>query len=605
MSRHHPIAATLILVWALLGNTAMSQEFAQSKLPQLAASFSRHGTPQPSMTASLMAKAPSDECFAGIGRPHVPINIDGSCPASTVQKVNQSYVWGMTQARGALWFGTGPNMLCQALEAYVGLSYPFRTDSLVCEFTRSSTGGDGRAPKIYRYDLATRAMSDVTPPDSAKTLGLRSAGALGDVVFLAGPAKAPAPGTVTMFAFDARAGTYLGSKTFTEYNDIRKWITLDGVLYAGVQRAGNGRGAILRWRGDCSDLWRFEEVADLSQSPGNIALYEGNRFAISTWNSLQAQKPAVTGLVLGPKIPRGGLTARHFDRRNWRAVFSYDRYEPDPLVALTYQGGDLRYFDGWLYWGSMHLPLLSWGMHQSRLGVDAAPDDADSLLGTWRAATLWRGRRLDSDAPQIELLYGERALPRYDFNSSTGEGSRSFIMTSTGWKPRFGSSGFGQATNLYVWEMAIANGSLFMSTLDLGFLLGTQAAQLPILPALVRNFPFDSYGTSGYGADIWRIDSSALPARLEDASGLGNPVNYGVRTMLPSWDGRRIYAGMANPFNLNPAGGWELRAMTPRRSPGFFCSGSGRVRCRRNARASIVRSLERRRPVQPECRPIS
>ncbi len=38
--------------------------------------------------------------------------------------------------------------------------------------------------------------------------------------------------------------------------------------------------------------------------------------------------------------------------------------------------------------------------------------------------------------------------------------------------------------------------------------------------------------------------------------GLGNKFNWGARHLLS--DGEYLWLGTANPFNLNPNGGWEL-----------------------------------------------
>lgn len=67
----------------------------------------------------------------------------------------------------------------------------------------------------------------------------------------------------------------------------------------------------------------------------------------------------------------------------------------------------------------------------------------------------------------------------------------------------------------------------------------------------------------GYGADLWRFVDPEKPARPEDTGGAGNYLNYGIRTMLTSSDGRTVYIGTANPMNLEEKGGWELRRLTP------------------------------------------
>ena len=54
------------------------------------------------------------------------------------------------------------------------------------------------------------------------------------------------------------------------------------------------------------------------------------------------------------------------------------------------------------------------------------------------------------------------------------------------------------------------------------------------------------------------MSSSDSPAVNENYSGLGDRYNYGIRILYPLEDGSGLIAGMANPFNLAPGGGWEL-----------------------------------------------
>jgi hypothetical protein len=130
-------------------------------------------------------------------------------------------------------------------------------------------------------------------------------------------------------------------------------------------------------------------------------------------------------------------------------------------------------------------------------------------------------------------LYGESELPAV-------VAPKTFETKSTGWTPLYGPSGFGNPSNEYTWQMAIFNGRLYIGTFDAAALQG---------------------GTEQYGADLWRIDSSDSPAVNEDSTGLGDRYNYGIRILQPLEDGRGLVAGMANPFNLAPGGGWELRLL--------------------------------------------
>ena len=63
---------------------------------------------------TLLAKALPDECFAGVGVNYpAPLSlVPFTCPANSVPKTNQTYVWGLTRNGNSLWVGTGANVMC-------------------------------------------------------------------------------------------------------------------------------------------------------------------------------------------------------------------------------------------------------------------------------------------------------------------------------------------------------------------------------------------------------------------------------------------------------------------------------------------------------------
>jgi PKD repeat protein len=105
-------------------------------------------------------------------------------------------------------------------------------------------------------------------------------------------------------------------------------------------------------------------------------------------------------------------------------------------------------------------------------------------------------------------------------------------------------SGFGNPLNLYAWSMEEYHGTLYLGTFDIGSLgqyLGEMSTN--ISPYISNQ---DLATTAGYlgGADMWKSNdgTSWVPV---DLNGLGNPNNYGLRTMLASPEG--FYVGTANP----------------------------------------------------------
>jgi hypothetical protein len=476
----------------------------------------------------LLAKAAPDECYDGIGNPYPP----GPPCAQGRPKVNQAYVWGLAKDGRQLWFGTAPNVHCLVMGLYLGQTAPVETSSYVCEFGASPYApplpdfiGDWRPPHIYLHDLASGALVEKTPADPrvGLTVGLRSAGTHGGVVFLAGPAFT---GGINLFAFRTDTGDYLGSSNLPSSN-IRKWLVWDDVLYTA---AGT---KVLRWRGGVADPFRFDEVGVITGDGVELAVHEGRLF-VSTW------PPGVSSLFMSPLIPAGGLTTAHAG--GWSKVWDAASYEPDPVTASTYGGGALHSYGGWLYFGTMHVPFVAAAAHFAAYGTPSDPAQLlAAYLGTHRAIAIFRGRDF-ATAPSVELLYGEAQLQAYDAVA----GWRS-MANGTG-PPRFGPSGFGNFFNNYTWTMDAWDGDLYVGTMDWSYLAGDQLGLPP--------------GVLPYGADLYRFDGTADPAVAVSTDGLGNYANYGIRTMLAD---DALYLGTANPMNLMtdladqlPEGGWEL-----------------------------------------------
>lgn len=480
----------------------------------------------------LLAKASPDECFAGVGQPYP----QGPPCATGQPKVNQAYVWGLARTGRELWMGTAPNVHCLVLGAYLGQTDPVETTSYVCEFGESPYApplpdavGDWRPARLQVFDLGSGVLTDVTPSDPRLlvTIGIRSAGATDDVVFLGGPSFT---GGINVFAFDARTRAYLGS-TNLPYANIRKWRSVGGVLYTA---AGS---RVLRWNGDLADPFRFEEVGVFAGDGVEIADHEGRLF-VHTW------PPGLMSIWMSPVVPPGGLTAA--DANAWMKVWDCSAYEPDAVTAGTYGGGGIASFDGWLYFGTMHVPMLATIAHFAAYGQSSDPLELlAAVANTQRAIAIFRGRGFGSGTPEIQLLYGADTLPAYD----PVDGWRD-LPTGSG-PPLYGPSGFGNPFNNYTWTLQSHDDGLYVGTMDWSYL----AADLLGLP-----------GLPGNGADLHWFASSSDPARALSTDGLGNVSNYGIRTMVSS-EGS-LFLGTANPMNLLtdltdnlPEGGWELRRL--------------------------------------------
>jgi len=528
-----------------------------------------------------MSKAAPDECFYGIGdgdNYFDPTGIDiEACLLDEGQpKVNQAYVWGLAKAEETLWFGTAANVHCLVMGGYLGSTSPVLTDSYVCEFGDSDFSpplpasiGDARPTRIYTYNTETEVLEDKTPLDplALQALGIRSAGALDDVVLLGGPGA----GGVILFAYNSETGAYLGSHVLEDADNIRKWLVVNGILYTAIGTSEGGE--VLRWTGDSGDPFQFETVGLLDTEGAELAYHEGRIF-VSTWPSLGE---GVAGLWMSPTVPGGGLTSSHAE--SWEKVWEVTDYEPDPVTAATYGGGALASFDGYLYWGTMHVPMMSTLAHFYVYGPPGSPEEALlAFMGTYRAITIFRGQDFASD-PDVDLVYGMPQLPVY----VPGPGWMLMDNNMGGSWPISGPSGFGNPFNNYTWTMDVFDDQLFVGTMDWSYLiLGEWLEEFP--PELPfdceSSFPpevcavveggYDIFVSlfepqDFYGADLFRFPTSGFPAIPESLDGVVNYSSYGIRTMIADDANHALYLGMANPMNLltdpfddKPEGGWEL-----------------------------------------------
>jgi hypothetical protein len=534
----------------------------------------------------LLSETQPDECFFGVGNPantynpFLYLNTSTCTNAGGALKKNQAYVWGMAKSGPDLWFGTMSNTHCLVIGGYLGSTTPVLNDSYVCEFGDNQFSsqlpdiiGDWRPPRIFVYHTDTSTLEEkntfnCTTPDSTKstvdslvgplpppcmmsTLGLRSGGSLGDIVFLGGPSLSFAGG-VNLFAYNASTGAYLGTTTIS-YSNIRKWLTVDGVLYTAVG-GGATDGAVLKWVGTPEAPFTggtngFEVVGTLDSSGAELTLHDGRIF-VSTWpgGGELAGSGSLASIFRSPLVPAGGLPA---STAPWQKVWSADDYEPDPVTAATYGGGALASFGGYLYWGTMNVPMLSTVAHIFAYGEPTTDEEGlQSFLGPFRPISIFRGQNLGTPSQVVQLLYGLNEMPVY----SAGEW---ILMPNNmgGATPLYGQAGFDNFFNNYTWTMSIFRNQLFVGTMDFSYLLAEGGLGVSL------NIPFqDILLPSDPGADLMRFPSTSSPAIAESIGGMGNETTYGIRTMVSD---DNLYLGMANPMNLHADGGWELLKLDP------------------------------------------
>ena len=533
-------------------------------------------------TWEVIAKASPDECFFGVGSDENQYPMTDLCEPPGQPKTNEAYVWGLTKFGNNIFFGTGPNIHCLVIQGYLGQTDPILTDDYVCEASANPPFGDMRPPGLYMYNEESglvRLNNPVAVANQAAalllqtTLGIRSAGSNDGVAFLAGPSS----NGVNMFAFDAETGAFLGAMNFEGFSNVRKWLVAsDGELYVGLGggEAGVGGGALWRWIGskdDLNTLFDFEEVGTgLGGDAAELTEHDGRIF-VSTWPGGGGNAGIWMSPLLAELIPA--------NKGNWTKLWSSTDYDPDPVTAATYGGGAVASFDGWLYWGTMHVPGVAAAAHASVYGD--SPDviaQAQRLIGTWRAITIFRGRNLGLPTQEIELLYGGSSIyggsnlqaylvdPSWEGSPFDPSAPRSWqsVPNKMGLVPLYGLAGFGNIFNNYTWIMQVWNNALYVGTMDHSYLLLGGIAG-PDLPSELQPF-LDGIV---FGADLYRFDDATSSAVAVSLDGMGNPMNYGIRTALAS---NPMYLGTANPMNLNPDGGWELIKVT---DPSESAAGSG------------------------------
>jgi hypothetical protein len=525
----------------------------------------------------VLEKAKPDECFLGVGEENIYPFYPDTMTCEGQLKTNEAYVWGLTKYGDNIFFGTGPNVHCLVFMGYLGMTDPVLTEDYVCE-PSAEPYGDFRPPGMYLYNEG--GLVDLTPglgplPGPAAvlrqmTLGIRSAGSHNGVAFLAGPSVM---GGVNLFAFDAADGTFLGATTFEGYSNVRKWLVAsDDELYVGMATSSGSEettgGVVLRWLGaksaDPAVLFAFEVVGNgMDGDAAELAEHEGRLF-VNTWPGSELTPG---GSVAGVWISLPIADVSYDNRDAWEKVWSSTDYDPDPVTAATYGGGAIASFDGWLYWGTMHVPGVAAQYNAGLYYRDTPPTEAELLeiyIGTWRAVSIFRGRNFGTVDEEIQLLYGGSNLtiipPGYlqAYLCPEGAPPGSCLPSQMNWQtvpnnmgqtPRYGKSGFENLFNNYCWSMNVWNGSLYVGTMDHSYLILGGFIDIP--PELLSYL-----GDYQFGADLWRFDDSVSSAAAVSLDGMGNELSYGVRNMVSDEDA--LYLGMANPMNLSPAGGWEL-----------------------------------------------
>ena len=483
--------------------------------------------------------------------------------------------------------------------------------------------GDQRPPRMYSYNISTHVVTDITPklggnpgafcsPGGPNPLcvdqlwlsvrGVRTATAYTEpatgktFLIVSGPAIVQGSNALNFFAYDIAAQQWVAKYQYIGYSDMRHWLTVNGVLYAPVGKPSQAGGAMVRYTGNFANLpvppvpgpgnnynqiaacgttsstippqasptsqcFSFQDVGDFDGVGTDVVLHEGRLFA-ATW-----PPPSAGSLWMSPPIPNGGFGGPTQNPPAWTKVWDlYTNYDPDPLLATTIGTGALADFNGTLYWGTMVYGVagtLKWFQTYGTPATQQAMDQA--VLNTFRTAVLFSGTNFTSGSPTINLLYGQATFKVW--NPTT----KQWVLTPNKMpnkRPLYGPAGFGNPYNNYIWTMAIFNNKLWIGTMDWGYTAADSFAFLKMgqgqpVPNITRLIP-----PSGYGADLWSFSNTSSPATAESINGVGNYLNYGIRSMMPNGTSSILF-GTANPMNTAttsttaPHGGWELIEAVP------------------------------------------
>jgi nucleoside-diphosphate-sugar epimerase len=138
--------------------------------------------------------------------------------------------------------------------------------------------------------------------------------------------------------------------------------------------------------------------------------------------------------------------------------------------------------------------------------------------------------------------------------------------------------GFDNVFAGYIWRMTVHDGWLYTSTFDWSVFLPYAGRPSRTAKRMMHGLGVDQIVKMGGGFDLWRTQDGVnwIPVTQ---NGLGNPYNYGARTLVSTPQG--LFVGTANPFGPevaakistgsvyipNPDGGAEVWLGRPSRQP--------------------------------------
>jgi len=558
----------------------------------------------PEFSFKRVAKAQKDGCFFSVGNENNQyaakgIDIEACLAEGGNPKANQSYIWCSTEEAGKLFYGTASNYLCQSFMNF-SRNDSLHDNCLACEWKYSMFGaqndligfyGDFRPPHAYVFDPETGEHIDITPyedPLLQHTLGLRAAGSIDSIVFFAGPGMGKNPGElqgIRIFAFDAITNDFLESvqldSLLAEYHlqpdNVRRCACVNESLYIGLsakdlKEENKKIGIVLKWTGNRHDLFKCQLVARVPGPVNEITLHN-DRLYLHTWptinmghaNSDEVKIESVSSIYMSSKIEACGLTEDHID--SWEKVWDYSKYDPDDFVWQAYSGGKMISYNGYLYYGTLHMPMANFLMMKLKKDDASTWEMLNGLLGSHRAITVFRCKDFSLKEPEVEIVFGMEELPVYDTEKKKWKTEANKLNK----KPLSGPMGIWSPFNHYTWSMEELDGKLFIGTKSffrmvpemVSAMSDKMVSRLQKRIDTTKCIRSEIINVSGLyipsnwvGGDLFYLTKdSNIPLNIT-SDGFGNQYNYGMRSMTRIRD--KLYVGTANPYNLTEKGGYEL-----------------------------------------------
>lgn len=449
-----------------------------------------------------------------------PVNgLDASDPDNAMQN---NYAWSMTELAGFLYVGTARNIPYSIFANKVFGDIPPppeltpQNPVLAGEIWRRPSDGSGSWERVYRtpdiYDnLGFRFMITYTTPD-------------GETAIYAGALTL----TPNLFMLKSTDGlNWRQLETDIEGFSTRYMAEHRGKLYMGaLPLMGQAATQLYSSFDPEQDGW---EVVDIYGHPDKNP--RGNVDLLLSYNN---------HLYVG--------TARHTGFELWRTLGAEPEKDQWRLV-VDKGAGDARNEHPWAIAIFREHIYLGTAIEAGILSIN--PDQQLVLPKGFDLI------RIDKNDRWELVVGGNPVVPTEPETGSRG-------MPLSGF-----SSGFGNISNAYCWQLQAQGEELYLGTFSWSVLI---PPFIPLLPAILTNLLGSSraghseasrtcldnllqalarllmkLGRWFFGFDLWKTRDGIhwLPVSL---NGLGNPHNYGVRMLYLAENGN-LFLGTANPFD--------------------------------------------------------